>query len=68
MRRVLFAALLFLQACTTAPTPVSASLPEVTLPDLSRAEQSVQEQIAASYRTATSKPDDVPVSFVNLAV
>jgi tetratricopeptide (TPR) repeat protein len=44
-------------ACTSQPAP-SAALPAATLPDLSRTEKSVREQIAASYAALQSKPND----------
>src|ERR1700687_966231 len=62
-------ALVLAGACTSEPkvastsTPAAAkpdggSLPPVSLPDLSRMEKSVQQQMDERYRTLTSKIDD----------
>src|SRR6266850_1952665 len=53
-------ALLFvlLAACSSQQAPPSAALPPVALPDLSRVEKSVQEQIGAAYQALTSKSSD----------
>jgi tetratricopeptide (TPR) repeat protein len=45
-------------ACSSRPATTSAPLPSAALPDLSRTEKSVQEQIAASYAALQSKTND----------
>jgi tetratricopeptide (TPR) repeat protein len=58
MTRAAYVLLVLLTACGTKPSVPAAGLPDATLPDLSRTEKSVQEQIEASYRTLQSKPND----------
>jgi tetratricopeptide (TPR) repeat protein len=58
MKRLLWSLMVFAAACSSPAAPPSPTLPAATLPDLSRTEQSVQEQIAASYAALQSKPND----------
>ena len=60
------AAVVFASACNSAPAPASTApavavasspLPAVSLPDLSRTEKSVQQQIGESYRSLSSAID-----------
>ena len=58
MKRLLAAVVLFVSACTAAPAPQTATLPDVALPDLSRVDKSVQDQITASYQVLQSRRND----------
>ena len=54
----LVCALLFASACTSEPRVATSSLPEVALPDLSRMEPAVRQQLSDSYASLASKPGD----------
>ena len=58
-RAVVAAAIIALIACTRTPPP--PPLAAVVLPDLSRTEKSVQDQINASYQLVQSKKTDANV-------
>ncbi|HET9833753.1 MAG TPA: hypothetical protein VFP91_18655, partial [Vicinamibacterales bacterium] len=58
MTRAACVLLVLLTACGSKSAAPAATVPDATLPDLSRAENSVQEQIEASYRALQSKPND----------
>src|SRR4051812_13796617 len=56
----------------SAPTPAEGSLPPVTLPDLSRMEKSVQQQMTDAYRSLTARlenhapPDELGSAYGDL--
>jgi tetratricopeptide (TPR) repeat protein len=56
MKRAVVAAIVALIACTRTPPP--APLVAIVLPDMSRTEESVQDQINASYQLVQSKKTD----------